>query len=186
MENKNGTAFITHNSQLTTRKGFTLIELLIQLSIFAIVSSFLVGITLVATRVKNRELANAEVVGQLNSVMQTIQRMVRESTLALVKDAGGALAQTGPTLELARSGATTTVTLANNIVKLTEGVNPQNDLTSANVTVDELTFTRYLNSPGPDTVSILITMHYTSGPLSATSTKTLRSSASVLQPAADY
>jgi len=173
------------NRSAPNNNGFTLIELVIQVSIFSIVAAFMIGITLVATQVKNRELAQSETLGQLNFLTQTIQRLVRESSLALVKN-GGAVAQTGSTLELNRAGASTTVSISSETIRLQEGLNPQSNLTSDKVVVDGLSFTRYSNYPGPETISFSITLHYSSGQLFATSTRTIRSSAGILQPNSDY
>ena len=158
--------------------GFTLLELLIQISIFGVISAFLVGITLVAGNIKNRETSNAEILGQLNFVMQAIQRMVRESTIVIVPSSS--------TLELARGGATTTISLSSGAITLKEGAGPTANLTNNLVITDNLTFTKFINPPANDSVKIAMTLRYNTGNVFASSTKSLESSASPLQPPAGY
>jgi len=62
------------------KNGFSLIEVLLYVAILAIVSGLFVGILSVSTKVQLRESANNEVGTQLNFVLQTIQRLVRESS----------------------------------------------------------------------------------------------------------
>jgi|GEM_PF-2636323 len=152
--------------------GFTLVEILIQIAIFGIIAVFLISIVFISLRVKSRSVADTETVGQLNFVMQTIQRLTRESTLVNVPNSS--------TLEIRRNSATTTISLNNGIIKLKEGAAAQTDLTNNKVVTDDLAFTRVINSGAPDTVQISITFHYnTSNPFAST-TRTIQSSASPL------
>jgi type II secretory pathway pseudopilin PulG len=152
--------------------GFTLFELLIQIAIFAVIAALLFGITMIAFRVKNKGLADAEVLGQLNFVMQTIQRMTRESTIVYVPASS--------TLDLWRNSATTTFSLSSGVIKLKEGAAAQTDLTTDEVVVDDLSFTQVTNSGAPDSVQISITFHFNTNNPFASSTRTIRSSASPL------
>ncbi|MEK7554629.1 MAG: prepilin-type N-terminal cleavage/methylation domain-containing protein [Patescibacteria group bacterium] len=63
------------------RSGFSLIELLIYIGILAVISVLFIGILTTSTRVQVHEIALAEVGNQANFVLQTIQRLVRESSL---------------------------------------------------------------------------------------------------------
>lgn len=63
-----------------TKNGFSLFEVIIYVAILAIVSGLFVGILSTSTRVQLREAASNEVGTQLNFVLQTIQRLVRESS----------------------------------------------------------------------------------------------------------
>lgn len=65
-------------------KGFSLTELLIYIAIVAIISGFLVGILTTSTRVEVQQRGVIEVSNQLNFVLQTIQRLVRESSAIMV------------------------------------------------------------------------------------------------------
>jgi prepilin-type N-terminal cleavage/methylation domain-containing protein len=155
------------------KNGFTLIELLVQVTIFGLVAAMLVSITFITLRVKNKGLADNEVSGQLNFVMQTIQRLTREATAVSVPSSN--------TLNLTRAGDTTTITLSGGVITLKEGAAaPTTNLTNSQVVADTLTFTRITNTSAPDTVQIVITLsHNTNNPLAA-STRSLQSSASPL------
>lgn len=63
------------------QKGFTLVELLVYVGIFSIVSVFLTGILITTLRVQDKNVSGNEVNSQLNLVLQTTQRLVRESSL---------------------------------------------------------------------------------------------------------
>jgi type II secretory pathway pseudopilin PulG len=69
----------TKNSKISKR-GFSLIELLLYVGILAITSGLLVSILLTTTRVQISETTSNEVNSQLNFTLQTIQRLVRESS----------------------------------------------------------------------------------------------------------
>lgn len=67
-----------------TRTGLTLIEVLLALAIVVIVAGLFIGILGTSVTVQLRESSRAEVANQANFVMQTIQRLVRESSAAIV------------------------------------------------------------------------------------------------------
>ncbi len=60
--------------------GFTLIEILLYVAILGIIAGLFTGILTVATRFQVHEAASNEVSQQLNFTLQTIQRLVRESS----------------------------------------------------------------------------------------------------------
>src|SRR3989344_5131376 len=138
--------------------AFTLIEILIYTGIFAIVGGMLTGILINAPRVEQRESASAEVTSQLNFVMQTIQRLVRESSNIEI-EAGTATS----TLKLRMRDSAkdpTYITLSNDVIKLQEGASVTTTLTSDRVVVNTLSFKKFTQYPGHDTVSIDLTMTY--------------------------
>src|SRR3989344_4182805 len=61
-------------------RGFTLMELLIYIAIFAITAGLLTGILYTTNRTQTREQIASAVNQELNFVMQTVQRLVRESS----------------------------------------------------------------------------------------------------------
>ena len=63
-----------------TRSGFSLIESLIYVAILAVVAGLFFGILLTTTRFQASGTANVEVGNQLNFVLETIQRLIRESS----------------------------------------------------------------------------------------------------------
>ncbi len=150
------------------KNGFTLIEILLYTGIFAIVGGLMTGVLLTVTQVQQRESASAEVTGQLNLVMQTINRLVRESSNIEI-----AAGTTVSTLKLRMEDTTkdpTCISLVSGVIKLAEGpgTNPNDcttntsDLTSDRVTVDTFNFKKFTQYPGHDTVSIDIQMTYNS------------------------
>ena len=66
------------------KNAFTLVELLVYTGIFAVVSGLMIGILTTTLRVNQRESASAEATSQLNFVLQTIQRLTRESSAIIV------------------------------------------------------------------------------------------------------
>jgi type II secretory pathway pseudopilin PulG len=147
-------------------RGFTLIELLVYTAILVIVAGLLVGVLTIITQIQQKESASTEVAGQLNFVMQTIQRLVRESSNFEIE--AGAVASN---LKLRMKNPTkdpTCLFLANNVIKLAEGpgANPNNctnttsDLTNDRIIVDKLEFRKFIQYPGHDTVSVDIQMTY--------------------------
>lgn len=162
-------------------KGFSLMELLLYVGIFAVISVVLSGIFLVVIRVQQRESSSAEVTEQLNFVMQTFQRLVRESSNIEI-DAGVPVS----ILKLRMKDSAkdpTCVSLADGAVKLAEGSgsNPNDcaaaalNLTNSRVVVDKLEFKKFSQYPGHDTVSIDIQMTYNAENSQSRIQRTLRS-----------
>ena len=84
------------------RKGFSLIELLIYVSILGVISVLFIGILTTSTKVQVHEVALAEVGNQANFVLQTIQRLVRESSVieeAITDDPGTPVVNEGNNLD---------------------------------------------------------------------------------------
>jgi len=155
------------------KSGFTLIELLVQVTIFGLVAAMLVSITFITLRVKNKGVADAEVSGQLNFIMQTIQRLTREATAAAVPNSS--------TLNLTRSSDTTTIALSAGVITLQEGAAaPVTNLTNSQVVTENLAFARIVNPGAPDTIQINITLRYNTNNPFSSSPRSLQSSVSLL------
>lgn len=161
--------------------GFSLMELLLYVGIFAVIAVVLSGIFLVVIRVQQRESSSAEVTEQLNFVMQTFQRLVRESS-NIETDAGAPVS----VLKLRMKDSAkdpTCVSLADGAVKLAEGpgINPNDcvaaalNLTNSRVVVDKLEFKKFSQYPGHDTVSIDIQITYNAENSQSMIQRTLRS-----------
>lgn len=139
------------------QKGFTLVELLIFTSIFTVVSVAFIGIFVVITRIQSRESASIGVSQESQFVLQTIQRLVQDSSL----------------IEMDPNVATTTLklrmpTVVNDptyiyvsdgqlFLRETATGTPQ-ALTSRRVVLPSLSFTKRSNPGGKDAVDILFTM----------------------------
>lgn len=169
------------NSGLKNNKGFSLIELLIYLAVFAMSASLMVSALSVFLKVGQRESAGSEVSSQLNFVMQTIQRLVKESSnIDIAADTATS------TLKLRmknQANDPTCISLVNGIIRLAEGPaeNPNecssdfSTLTSDRIIVDNLEFTKLSQYPGHDVVSIDIQMTYDSQNPESREQRTLRS-----------
>jgi len=62
------------------KNGFTLVELLIYLGILSIMSGLFIGILRTSSQIQVHESASNEISNQANFVLQTIQRLIRESS----------------------------------------------------------------------------------------------------------
>ncbi len=178
-----------------SQKGFTLIELLLYVALFAIVAGLLVNITTIVTRVENREVSSIEVGAQLTFVMQTIQRLARESSAMMVNADGNASDDAAPlgapygylVLRMKDSAGNPTdrdpIVIwadASGAVKMRQGAGANettSDLTTGRVqnASNELLFTKYANYPGEDTVSISLTLNANSQNPQSAFGRTLRS-----------
>jgi len=147
-------------------RGFTLIELLIIIAIFAIAGWLFAGILPVFLKFQNQQTATNEIGTQLNFVIQTIQRLVRESSLALVNDDGNKdndalLGQPHSRLVLRTATTTTDATsvwLEGGTVKIKEGNSEAVAITTADVQANQLTFIKNSHYPGHDTIQINLTL----------------------------
>lgn len=134
-----------------SNKAFTLVELLLYVAIFLVVAGLLVGVLTRVLDISNREISGGEVSSQMNLTMQTVNRLVRESS----------------NIEIATSTATTTlklrmkdpdkdptyISLSGQKIILTQGAS-SSDLTTSKVKVDVLTFKKLTFYPGHDQVEI--------------------------------
>lgn len=149
-------------------KAFSLIELLLYMAIFVTAAGIFTAILVNVMKVSTNETSSAEVAMQLNSVMQTINRLVKESSNIEIATS------TVSTLKLRMNEQAkdpTCVYVSDGIVKLAQGpdvVNPQNcasnasDLTTSKVNADNLQFKKLTYYPGHDQVIIDIQMSYNS------------------------
>lgn len=187
---------------LTTKGGFTLLELLIYLSVFTVVAGLFLNIFVITARVQVRETADTEVSSQLQFAMQTIQRLIRESSAAYVANLGPCLKNDlnnvnspYPCLRLRMRDSLRDPTCiavdegtannpADNKIKILTGpaadpkeCSQQNamELTTGKVSLPDgsLPFRKFTNYPGHDTIQIDLTLNYVGG--TSPLSKTLRS-----------
>jgi type II secretory pathway pseudopilin PulG len=163
--------------QSVSQGGFSLLELLIYIGILGAVSGVLVGILSTVTTTQVQESSQNDVTGQLNFVTQTIQRLVRSSSL-IELDAGVATT----TLKLRMPNLVndpTYVYLSNGqiYVKVTDTGSPQT-ITSNSVNVDSLQFLKLSQPPGKDTVQIDIALSAVQQASGKTISKALRTAVS--------
>jgi len=171
----------SNSYSFNSRKAFTLIEILIYLGIFAIIAGTLTGILNSVVRIQTRELAGNEVSQQMNFVMSTIQRLVRESS-KIEMEAGAS----GSAINLRMASSTLDPTLifaSGTMVYLQQGTGEAAPLTNSKVKVDNLTFKKYSQYPGHDVVQVNLTMSYNTANPQQQSSQTLQSTIARNSPA---
>ena len=142
------------------QKGFSLIELLIYIGIFAASSVFLVSILIIFTRIHVRQTSINEVNGQLSFINNTIQRLVRDSSLI---DMEAGTATSTITLRMASSTLDPTSVYLDkdeSIIYLSEGGNNPLPLTDTNIVVDDFSVTKYENPGGHAIVQVYVAVRY--------------------------
>jgi len=146
------------NQRLSASSGFSLVELLIYMGILGAVSGILVGVLTTVTKTQIEESTLNDVSGQLAFVTQTIQRLVRDSSL-IELDAGVATSTLKLRIMPNLANDPTYVYLSNGqiYIKVTDAGSAQT-ITSDKVTVDSLQFKKLSQPPGKDTVQIDISM----------------------------
>ncbi|MFA6136034.1 MAG: DUF1554 domain-containing protein [Candidatus Paceibacterota bacterium] len=131
-------------------KGFTLTEVLIYVGILAISTGIITGIMTTVTKTQVEQSAENELSGQLNFVMNTIQRLVKESSVIEI----GAGASTDSLVLRMKDTTTSTIYLSGGQIYIREGNNSAQALTNEKVVVDSLEFKKLTQYPGKDVVQI--------------------------------
>ncbi|KKR88879.1 MAG: hypothetical protein UU85_C0001G0065 [Candidatus Wolfebacteria bacterium GW2011_GWA2_42_10] len=175
------------------KKAFTLIEILIYISIFAVASGLMIGILTAVLRVQQTESSSMEVTGQLNFVMQTISRLVRESSAVIVNDVSNDISNDASlgtvhsrlVLRVKDSGFNPStdrdpIIIWNDsgTIKMSEGIGQNQKisvLTNNRVVADKLEFSKFVQYPGHDTVSVDIQLTYNSSNPNSRIQRSLRS-----------
>lgn len=135
-----------------------MIEVLVSVGITAIAGTILTSIFLLSADSNQRNLASTEVTNQLNFVLETIGRLVRESSSIETE-----YAMQSSTLTLRMKDETkdpTIISFSDNMVTLKEGNNPVSSITNSKVKVDALTFVRESQGQGKDVVSVDLAMTF--------------------------
>ncbi len=146
--------------KIKNKKGFTLVELIVYVGILSVSAGILSFIlqTTVDTHIKESE--RNTVSGQLTFATQTIQRLVRESSVIDMIPG-----EATSTLKLKMSDSDTNYTDLYTIVYLEDGKmylrensEDPKPITNNTVNVDSLSFTKMVDYPSKDTVQIDIAM----------------------------
>lgn len=130
-----------------------MIELVIYMGLMAIVIGLFAGILVTIVRIQTQQTSSRQVASELNFIMNTITRDVRDSQ---------SLTVTTSTLEITTYEASTTptiITIENGAVAKKEGSNATSTLSTDRVTADALTFTD-LTSAGAQAVQIILTLSF--------------------------
>ncbi len=156
------------------RKGFSLVEVLVYTALIGVVGTLLNGILISLLRIQNKQTASTEVTQQINFVILNIQRYVRESTSIDVP------ANTPrDTLTLRKSVPAKDPTLiyrSGNAVYLKEGASSEIPLTTEDVNVDDLQFTKISSATGYDLAQFTLTISYNTQNPQRVFSKTISSS----------
>jgi hypothetical protein len=140
------------------RRGFTLFELVIFMGIFAGVIVMFVTILVSVMRVQVRQEGAAEVNGQSQFVLQSIQRYVEQSSLV---EMPADTASTTLKLRMVSSSTDPTVIYSSSsIVYVTQAGGSPQPLSSNKVLVSNLTFVKRANAGGHDSVSVAFTVAF--------------------------
>lgn len=143
------------------REGFTLIEIMIYAVIFGVSATFLVAILTTVTRTQLRQSSVNEVNQQLSFVSNTLQRLVRESSVVEI-DAGTATSTL--VLRMASSSLDKTFVYASGSTLYLEqgsstvGAVVSSLLTNDKVKVSDFAVTKYENAGGLAIVQFDITI----------------------------
>ncbi len=139
-------------------QGFSLIELLVYIAIFAASSVFLVGMLIVFTQINLRQKSVNEVNDQVSFVNNTIQRVVRDSSL--ISMSSGVSTST-VTLRMASSSLDPTlIYLEDDTIYLKEGELTPIPLTDSNVAVDDFEAVKYSNPGSYSSLQLFLTVSY--------------------------
>ena len=143
-----------------SKRGFSLLETLLYLGIFAIVGGSLFSILTNVVRISTREVSSDEVSTQLQFAMETVSRLVRESSAIETETTATS------TLKLRMQNAAldpTCISVVDGVLKLSQGPDayqPQNcaaattDITTNKIIVDTAFFKRVEFPGGHDQVAV--------------------------------
>ncbi len=150
--------------------GFTLVEVLLYIGFLAIMTGFFAGVLFTVIRVQYKETASAEVSQQAEFLLNTIKRNVIDSAL-IEMDSGSATSTL--TLRMANSAVDpTTIYLDGTTAYIKEtATGTPVAITTNEILVDSLSFTKYSNAPAPDSIQINFTISYNTTNIQRQTTK---------------
>jgi len=164
----------THYALRANQRGFTLIELVIYMGLMSIVVGLFAAILVTIVRIQTQQTSSRQVASELNFIMNTITRDVRNSQ---------ALSVTSSTLTITTNEASTTptiITLADGAVAKKEGTNATSTLSTNRVVADALAFTE-LSSGTAKAVQIVLTLSFNTSNPTQVFTQTLQTTAAPLK-----
>jgi len=167
------------NNHIKTKKskhqGFTLIELLIYAAVFSVSAIFLVNILTAVTQTQVRQTSINEVNRQISFVSDTVQRLVRKSSL--IDNTAGEATST-LTLRMASSSVDPTIIYTNasgTAIYLKQGTSTSIALTNDKVTVGGFSVTKFENPGSVSVVQVNLTLSYNTTNQQAAISKTWQS-----------
>jgi type II secretory pathway pseudopilin PulG len=160
------------------KKGFSLVELLVYIGIFVAASVFLVSMLIIFTQINIRQKSVNEVNDQIYFVNNTIQRLIKDSSLI---DMESGVGTSTISLRMASSTLDPTKVYLNeeeNIIYLSEGSFSPIPLTDSNVVVDTFEVTKYENPGSNATLDVFLMLSYNTENQKANFKKSLRTAIS--------
>lgn len=168
------------------KRGFTLVELLLYSAIVTVVGGLLTGVLVTSIRTQNKDASKNEVTQQLDLVLNTVQRLVRESSLIESTYEGSATTTACSqfcTLKLRMENTALDPTIirsdANGVyVRQGTSTNEEVPLTSDEVVINTMLFNKIEVEGGHATVQIDATFSRNTSNTQLASTKSLQSAVS--------
>lgn len=133
--------------------GFTLIELVIYMGLLSIVVGLFAGILVTIVRIQTQQTSTRQVISELNFVMNTITRDIKDSaSLSVATNTltiGTSVASTNPII----------ISIENGAITKKEGSQATSTLTTDRVVADELTFDELVSGDN-QAVQIVLTFSF--------------------------
>lgn len=162
---------------MKSQKGFTLIELVIYMGLMAIVIGLFAGILVTIVRIQTQQTSSRQVASELNFVMNTITRDIRDGTT--VEPHGNWIAIVTPS----SSPDAMIIDISGGRVRKQENSSaPFSALTTDRVVADTLSFTE-LSSGGIKAVQVVLTLSFNTENPAQEYTQTLQTTAAPLKKA---
>lgn len=158
------------NSTLHPKSGYSLVELLIYLGITTVVMGIFAAILVIVTRIQSQQTGSNQVASELNFVMGTVKRLIRNSTSLTVASStltiGTNSSSTDPTI----------ITLSGGQVTEQDDGSAATALTTDKIIANQLSFVNFTNASSQVVQVVLKFSFNTTNPQQA-DTQTLESSA---------
>jgi len=166
------------------QKGFTLVEVLLYVAIFAVVAGILSSVLITVIRIQSRDAASNEVATQLDFVLTTVQRLVRDASLIDIVYEGTSTSTACSaycTMRLRMEDSTREPTIIRSDasgIYLKEGASDEVALTTDKITVDNFRLTKFEIAGGHAAVQMDVSFTLNSSNPQLAVTKTLQSAIS--------
>lgn len=166
------------------KKGFTLVEVLLYVAIFAVVAGILSAVLITVIRTQSRDAASNEVATQLDFVLTTVQRLVRDASLIDIVYEGTSTStacSTYCTMRLRMEDSTREPTIIRSDasgIYLKEGASDEVVLTTDKITVNNFTITKFEIAGGHASAQIDASFTFNTNNPQLVVTKTLQSAIS--------
>jgi hypothetical protein len=163
-------------SYLKGHGGFSLAELVVYLGILGVTMTVFTGVLDTVTKTQVRESTQNEISGQLNFAVQTMQRIIKSSSI--IEGTPGAASSTISLQMPQAAKSPTKIYLQNNQIYVQEGSSTPQTITTDKISVDSLEFRKFAQPGAKDVVQIDIAMSQFQPTTGKTVSRSLRSAIS--------